>query len=223
MNSRISITFNQYPCVAGLFAGWCMSQRLLSTEIWFWRSVNSNKNSIFFSHRRTRLIEPPRTPDSPESTPKSFPACYENIFLVFDSFAGLCDDEPIRRKFDFFIVRRCVCQNRQERKANVCCCFSGGTETKADDSRENNDMQKYRIKNQFIVESFCCRHTLSGPTFHFYSLSRPKGLGRTDPRKGWIFILNGFLFFSFVFICTVYDIVHSSGLLSKLIYGHEFN
>lgn len=225
MNSRISITFNQYPCVAGLLAAWCMCQRLSLTEIWFLRSVNSNKNSIFFSHRRTRLIEPPPHSTLPQFPPKSFPACYENIFSVFDSFAGL------RRAYSekiwfFFIVRRCVCRNRRGRKANVCCCFSGGTETKADDSRENNDMQKYRIKNQFIVESLCCHHTLSGPTFHFYFLSLDrKGLGRTDPTERVEYLSLMVFYFSPSFFhlhrlryCSLF-----SGLLSKLIYGHEFN
>lgn len=167
----------------------------------------------------------PRTPLSPDS-PRNRSQLVMKIFFRY-SIRLQAYDEPIRRKFDFFfIVRRCVCQSRRGRKANVCCCFSGGTETKADDSRENNDMQKYRIKNQFIVESLCCHHTLSGPTFHFYFLSLDrKGLARTDPTERVEYLSLMVFYFSPSFFhlhrlryCSLF-----SGLLSKLIYGHEFN
>lgn len=161
-----------------------MCQRLSSTEIWFLRSVNSNKNSIFFSHRRTRLIEPPPHSLLPRFPPKSFPACYENIFSVFDSFAGL--RRAYSEKIWFFFHRSSVCLPKQARKESerLLAAFRAEQKLKPMILEKIMICKNIELKINLLL-NHCATTTLYQAqlfTFIFSRSTERDWLGRTPPK-----------------------------------------
>lgn len=223
MNSRISITFNQYPCVAGLLAGWYMCQ-LLSSEIWFLRSVNSNKNSIFFSHRRTRLIEPPPHTNLPQFTPKSFPACYENIFLVFDSFAGL--RRAYSEKIWFFSSFVGVSAKAgEEGKQAFAAAFRAEQKLKPMILEKIMICKNIELKINLLLNHSAATTLYQAQLFTFIFSRSTEGTGSDGPPERVEYLSLMVFYFSPSFFhlhrlryCSLF-----SGLPSKLIYGHEYN
>lgn len=147
--------------------------------------------------------------------------CYENIFL--------CSIPPARLrasqrewKFQFSLSSR----PRRRTQSRPSELSKTRPSRKLDEFWGNNDMQKYRIKNQFIVESSSLRlstnqpsHTFIGRVIHFYFLVKEASTERKAKRVECLSLMV-FHFPSFLHrYCSLFAL--ASG--RQLIYGHEFN
>lgn len=123
-------------------------------------------------------------------------------------------------------------KTKQQKKLCAAACH---TKTRPETMMKIMICKKYRIKNQFSVESFST--PAPAHKIHFYSglfIERSEGAGcLRRKKKGWILSLMVFHFsspfpwsVSHSFLCTAYDIVlvyNALWLGWKLIYCHEFN